>query len=212
MKSFDRPLLYHFHLIFRPSCLIFAAAPFVGRRRRSASATLSSSRLEATANLFAIWSKNQVKVVSRGLTVEVPKVFIALICAATILGCSNGYQLNEVNRTVTDIRTAIKNLYGVESVSDNEREIITRPMKRDPNDTTPADKLTEKIYARIVIIGDRRPYDLLVEVYVLRKTRSGKFVETELDPDLSKDIAREVHRALIESRENWNVIDDFRAF
>ena len=127
-------------------------------------------------------------------------------------GCATqGQYVYDMNRSMSDIHVAVKNLYGVQSKSDDDKIIYTPPLKRDPNDTTPENKMRERVIARIVIMGDRRPYDILVQVYLERKVR-GNWVEVGLDEDLSRDFSRELSRELIESRENRNVIDDFRAF
>jgi len=129
-----------------------------------------------------------------------------------LTGCvSSGYYLDDVNVNMQDIRTAIRNLYVIQSVSENERVIITEPMRKDPNDTTPAKQMKERMYARIVIVNDRRPYRVHVQAYEERKV-GGEWVELDIDERLSTDIAREIHRELIESRGKRNVIDDFRAF
>lgn len=127
-------------------------------------------------------------------------------------GCvSAGYYLDNVNSNMQDIRTAVRNLYVIQSVSDNERVIVTEPMRKDPNDTTPPKQMKERIYARIVIVNDQRPYRVHVQAYEERKV-NGEWVELDIDERLSVDIAREIHRELIESRDKRNVIDDFRAF
>lgn len=127
-------------------------------------------------------------------------------------GCiTSGYYLEDVNRTMADVRTAIRNLYGIQSMNENERIITTPPLKKDPNDTTPIKQMKERVYARIVIVGDQRPYRILVQVYEERKI-NGEWVELDIDESLSREFAREIHRELIQSLDNRNVIDDFRAF
>lgn len=138
---------------------------------------------------------------------------IAVVSVLALVGCvSRGQQIKGINRTVNDIRTTVKSIYGIAHASQNERELITGPLKVDPNDKTPSAQLMMRAYARIVIINDRRPYNILVEAYIERRTTSGTFVEVGLSESVSQDLAKELHRALLESRENWNVIDDFRAF
>ncbi len=127
-------------------------------------------------------------------------------------GCTTqGHYVRDLNRSMSDIHVAIRNLYGVQSKSDDDKILYTPPLKRDPNDTTPENRMRERVIARIVIMGDRRPYDILVQVYLERKIR-GVWEEVGLDENLSRDFSKEINRELIESRENRNVIDDFRAF
>lgn len=139
-------------------------------------------------------------------------IFTILFFCLGVACTSTGDYIHAINRTVYDIRITVKSLYGIVSVSDNERELITGPLKVDPSDKTPSAQLKVRAYARIVILGDRRPYDILVEAYIERRDRNGTFVEVGMSEGLSRELSQELHRALIESRENWNVIDDFRAF
>lgn len=127
-------------------------------------------------------------------------------------GCiTSGYYLDDVNRSMSDIRTAVKNLYGIRTISDNHRIIVTPPLKKNPDDPTPIKQLKEHIYARIVIVGDSKPYRVLVEAYEEQKV-GDEWVELDVDEGLSQEIAREIHRELIKSRDSRNLIDDFRAF
>lgn len=143
------------------------------------------------------------------------RLFLGLIVSFFLLslgGCATeGVYLDEVNRNLQDIRTAIRNLYGIQTVSENERIIVTQPLKKDPNDNTPAKQMKVRVYARIVIVGDQRPFRVHVQVYEERKL-NGKWVELDIDERLSKDFAREINQELINSLDNRNVIDDFRAF
>ncbi len=144
---------------------------------------------------------------------KLKRIVTVVVFMFLIAGCvSRGQSIKGINRTVNDIRTTVKSIYGIATASESDREIITGPLKVDPNDKTPSSQLKMRAYARILIINDRRPYDLLVEAYIERRDASGTFVEVGISESVSQDLAKELHRALIESRENWNVIDDFRAF
>lgn len=136
----------------------------------------------------------------------------ALLMVSLVACTSLGHRITAINRTLYDIKVVVKSKFGISSVSDNQRVIITGPLRVDVNDRTPNTQLKVRSYARIVIIGDRRPYDVLVEAYIERRNQNNVFEEVGLSEALSKELARELHQALIESRENWNVIDDFRAF
>lgn len=146
------------------------------------------------------------------MTCKIGVHLILLLSFLWLPGCvTGGHYLSDVNRNLLDIRTSIKNLYGIQTVSDNERVIITPPLKKNPNDNTPVKQMKERVYARIVIVGDQRPYQVLVEVYEERKVK-GEWIELDVDERLSSEFAREINRELIESLDKRNVIDDFRAF
>jgi hypothetical protein len=138
--------------------------------------------------------------------------FLLAALSLILSGCiTSGFYLDDVNRNMQDIRTAISNLYGIQSVSDNERVIITPPLKADPNDPTSPKLMKARVYARVVLVNDRRPYRMHVQVYQERKVK-GEWVELDIDERLSEEFAREIYRELINSRDKRNVIDDFRAF
>ena len=137
--------------------------------------------------------------------------FLLLLLSLSLSGCTSGFYLEDVNRNLQEIRASVEHLYGIRSASANGRVLITGPMLKDPNDTTPRDKLTERIYARIVIVRDQRPYRVHVQVYEEEKI-DGEWIELDIDERLSQEVAREINLNLIESREKRNVIDDFRAF
>jgi len=138
--------------------------------------------------------------------------FLLLLSSLYLTGCvTSGFYLDDVNRSMGDIRTAVKNVYGIQSMNHNQRILITPPLKKNLNDPTPIKDLRERVYARIVIVGDQRPYRVLVEVYEENKVEND-WVELDVDEGLSKEFARELNLELIESRDKRNVIDDFRAF
>jgi hypothetical protein len=142
----------------------------------------------------------------------VRRVLLVIILGLAV-ACTTGHTITPVNRTVVDIRATVKNLWGTApQSSQNEREIISGPLKIDPADKTPPNQLKIRAYARVVIIGERRPYEVLVEAYVEKKDERGVFHELGMSEGLSRELGTELRKALIESRENWNVIDDFRAF
>jgi hypothetical protein len=72
-------------------------------------------------------------------------------------------------------------------------------------------KKNERLYATVMILGDRRPYDIRVIVHVEKKVEN-EYVESEQDVLLAKKIIDEISFHLTESLEKRNVIDDFRAF
>lgn len=69
----------------------------------------------------------------------------------------------------------------------------------------------ERIFPVVTILGDRRPFDIRVQVYVERKTREG-FENIGQSDGLAEAWAQRVREAMYEGRDKRNVIDDFKAF
>ena len=96
-------------------------------------------------------------------------------------------------------------------VSQNQREIYSDyfPREKDP-DFNP-NIARERLYAKFTILGDRRPYDIIVEVYP-EELDGSKFVRGSLDLEMSKKIARELRKYLAESPAERSILDSFRPF
>ncbi|MBX2988072.1 MAG: hypothetical protein KF802_09265 [Bdellovibrionaceae bacterium] len=113
--------------------------------------------------------------------------------------------LTEIRRVVVtvigDPRVMSKNGYELESAYYDRKE---KTLER-PND------VRERFYTKVTILGDRRPYDIQVQVPV--EVRSDRGYETVGEDDrLAQSWAERIKKALHESRDKRNVIDDFKAF
>jgi hypothetical protein len=96
-------------------------------------------------------------------------------------------------------------------VSANRRVFESRYFGRNSKKKFDPEKSSERLYARFTIMGDRRPYQILVEVIVEQKQGS-EYVEVGDDPEIAEKLAQELAVALTKSREDRNAIDSFRAF
>lgn len=70
----------------------------------------------------------------------------------------------------------------------------------------------ERLYTHITVLGDRRPYDVQVEVLVESRNQEGAFELVGNDDSRAAVIADKLKKALNQSRDKRNVIDDFRSF
>ncbi len=75
-----------------------------------------------------------------------------------------------------------------------------------------AKKGKERRYAHIKILGERRPYDILVNVVVEGQMIDGTYESLGDDEVLAEQLAAEIKKELLKSLENRNIIDDFNAF
>lgn len=130
-----------------------------------------------------------------------------------VSGCTTSAVLEDSNQSINEIRQQIKNLVGsFRSVSRNQRELVSGYFARRSDDADfDPDQSSERLWAKFVILGDRRPYD--IEIRVIKEKRvNGKFQQVGLDKGMSLKLVEELKAKLNESLENRNIIDDFRAF
>lgn len=113
--------------------------------------------------------------------------------------------LAEIRRvTITvigDPRKTNENGHELESTYfDKKKKPIERP-----------NEVKERYYTRVTILGDRRPYDIQVQCLAEIRTPDG-YEDAGEDDGLATEWASEIKKALHESREKRNFIDDFKAF
>ncbi|MCE3010518.1 MAG: hypothetical protein LW875_07895 [Proteobacteria bacterium] len=136
--------------------------------------------------------------------------FIALFMG---LSCASGVRLEDQNKSLMIIRQGIEGVMGGAPrwVSRNQREFHSHyfSRKEDPkfNPTTSR----ERVYAKFLVLGDRRPYNVEIEVIVQKRSPNG-YETIGSDEKLALDLKRELKTRLHQSQDQMNVIDDFRAF
>lgn len=129
------------------------------------------------------------------------------------LGCATeGHMITNSNRSMKEIRSAFVAAAGeARKESENRRTFFSEYFPRNPDPNFKPTKSKERLYGRFTILGDRRPYEVQVEVVIEEKTDEG-YEETGIDEDLSHELANQLKKELIKSSEGRNVIDDFRPF
>lgn len=136
-----------------------------------------------------------------------------------LTGCahfSTKVEVKDINLSLARIRGTIlaKLPRGLASTSPNGRTFTSNyfgvPGRFDEDAT---DK-NERSFAVMVILGDRRPYN--VSVSVIREKRNPKspneYIKDGEDQQMAKELARRVKADLANRREDRNIIDDFRTF
>lgn len=141
------------------------------------------------------------------------KIFAVLLTAGLLVSCATGsYKVAELNQSLGDIKRAVTSVIGEPRVlSENQRTYLSQYFSRKPDPKFDPMKSSERMYAKIVILGDRRPYDIEIQVLVEERDESS-YVSAGVDMDQAKKIAKDLRQKLNQSREGRNVIDDFRAF
>jgi len=139
---------------------------------------------------------------------------IIVLWTLVLMGCNTvkvGASLEEKNYSLADIRAAIIGISGESrEVSQNGREYYSQYFSRKKEEKfNPLDSL-ERAYAHFLILGERRPYEIRVVVYIEKKTKRG-YENLGEDRVWSKKILEEL-KTRLSSRDGRNIIDDFRSF
>lgn len=131
-----------------------------------------------------------------------------------IVSCAGpGHYIHDSDVSLTETRKSIVRLYGEpRTISQNGREITTQYMDKKGRVLEGMKKSRERRYAHIKILGERRPYNILVNVVVQEQNVDGSYDDLGDDDYLSEHLAKEIQRELLKSLENRNIIDDFNAF
>ena len=75
-----------------------------------------------------------------------------------------------------------------------------------------AKRRENRYFAEVSILGDRRPYEVVVIVSMERKVSNFDYAVVKQDQRLAKKILNHIRDQLVKGRGKRNVIDDFRAF
>ena len=143
------------------------------------------------------------------------KIITGLGLLFLLNGCqTDGVYLRETPLGASETRKAIVSVIGEpRTTSDNGRELTSRYQNKNGSFDDGSKVLKERRYTVVTILGDRRPYDIHVGVVVEKKFKeNGKFETAGPDDGLAQEMADKIKKALHQSLEKRNIIDDFRAF
>lgn len=156
--------------------------------------------------------------------------FFALTCLVTFLsGCAT-VSLNNLDYPLIDIQRGVSNIVpkGVLKISPNGRTYTSKYF--DPNSinaertSSAGDEiLRERATVVVTILGDRRPYDVDIQVQVEgdesgeKPKKNDDFIEGEWsgvgsDKGLARHLRDRLANYLARLERNKNIIDDFRPF
>ena len=129
------------------------------------------------------------------------------------VGCATGdVNLEEQNYSLGEIKQVVLSVIGdARKQSQNQRTFLSQYFGLKNDKKFDSNKSKKRQYARIVILGDRRPYDIAIDVVVEQKNGS-EYEEVGLDTRKAQEIKKEIEERLHKGIENRNVIDDFRVF
>lgn len=130
-----------------------------------------------------------------------------------------GERIENLDLPVHELQKAVEiNLpLGRRQVSPNGREYLSDFFIVGKNGKLqPAGHATDRLYAHIFVLGDRRPYTLQIAVVRERKmggdSYNAKFEKYATDERIAKLLAKRIQTTLSKRRDDRNIIDDFRVF
>lgn len=128
-------------------------------------------------------------------------------------GCQTGIFIKESPAALTEIRKAVVTVLGQpRTTSEDGRQLVSEYHdKKGHTDPGLANSKT-RYQTRITILGERRPYNIKVEVFQEARVADKLYDVIAEDNILAQKLANQIEMALNESLKNRNVIDDFRAF
>lgn len=141
---------------------------------------------------------------------------LLVVTVLFVCGCaSESVEYNHLNIPLVDLQTSAHLNMPIRSqrVSSNGREFYSDYFKIGRNGRfQPAENDAVRYQARAKILGDERPYDLIVKVAVEKRDNSGNYATVRYDKGMAMIILRRIQKTLHERREHHGNIDDFRAF
>ena len=140
-------------------------------------------------------------------------LFVFLVTVLLSSCRTGGVILRETPLNLSETRRAVMAVIGEPRVvSQNGREMASRYYDKKGNNIEKMDMAKERLYTHVTILGDRRPYDVQVQVLVEGRNEDGGFDLLDRDDARAAPIAEKLRQALNQSRDSRNVIDDFRSF
>ena len=147
-------------------------------------------------------------------------VFSLVFAGCALIGYNpDAITLKDVEASLTELRALINGVLpsGQRGVSPNGREILSNyfVIDRKNRELKPAGEALERFYAKFLILGDRRPYQIEVSVTRERRIMRGSsysYQGVDQDRRLAKELANRLHEELTKRPEDRNIIDDFRVF
>ena len=126
---------------------------------------------------------------------------------------TDGVFVKETPLNISETRKSIVAVIGEPRfVSKDGRELDSNYYDKKGRPITAMESAKERLHSRIIILGDRRPYDLEVQVVVEARDENGQFEAVDKDDAMAKPLAEKIKKELYQSLDESNLIDDFRSF
>lgn len=141
------------------------------------------------------------------------KFLAAVLAAALLSACQHqGAMINEAPFSLPEIRRVVVGVLGEpRKVNASGYEMISQYYDKDEEVLERPNEARQRFHTVVSVLGDRRPYDIEVLVNVEVRTLDG-YENVGQDEGMAQSQAERIKKALHESREKRNMIDDFKAF
>ncbi len=141
----------------------------------------------------------------------------ALFLSVVLIGCATpgSETLENQDRSISELTGIVTAALpgGKANISQNGRTFTSNYFITKDGEFEEATEAPVRNKAIIMILGDRRPYDIEVTVIQEKRDRSSaEYVRIGNSEGLSRVVIRRIQKALHERREDRNIIDDFRVF
>lgn len=138
---------------------------------------------------------------------------IIVISSLWISACqTGGVIIKETPVSVMEIRRVVGLVIGEPRwTSSNGYEMSSKYYNKKGQPEERPNLVRERYFTHVSILGDRRPYNIRVQVFIQGRGPDGYEVIGQ-DDLKAQQIAEQIKQALHESRDKRNVIDDFKAF
>jgi len=139
-----------------------------------------------------------------------------------LVSCSSVQTSGPVNNSITTVFTAVEKAMsmGIHHRSVNQREFYSRPFLIRQDEKLSKSGLRERGLAKVIVLGESRPYTLEVEVKIERtkvKRPLNELVDADYafqryDERLASKLLNSILTIIEKGERDKNVIDDFRPF
>lgn len=137
-----------------------------------------------------------------------------LLFLLLLAGCSTHQTIQNVDRPVRELQkiSELSMPNGLASVSKNGREFTSKYFtnKKGTWDEYKGEKI--RYFARIIVLGDRRPYVLSVAVYSQNRLGEKSYSQEKYIESMSRVLKRRVEKSVHRTGLDRNIIDDFKVF
>ncbi len=139
---------------------------------------------------------------------------ILVFSAFLFVGCASGPSIDGLDMSPGTIQEVIeKNApLAVRSVSSNGRVFLSTYFIGNYPMYVEASKKDPRYYAKIVLLGETRPYTVQITVFREVKFADGAYRVDGQDERQAREILKRLKQELALRRENRNAIDDLRVF
>lgn len=149
------------------------------------------------------------------------KLSLVVTMACTLSGCKHynpeAVEIPEQHISLNELKHILNKFIpaGIQSLSENGREYVSRPFIMHGNEYKPATENRVRYYCKILVLNSSRPFDIQITVHreVRRDLASGhRYFETGTDLRIATLLKRQLRDRLAKRRDDMNLLDDFRIF